>query len=53
MTVITRFFHTTTVASIIFANYTVNSLLHFTDNSKTCVKRPLKNRQNLDFNDKW
>ena len=21
--------------------------------SKTCVKRPLKNRQNKDFNDKW
>ena len=21
--------------------------------SKTCVKRPLKNRQNLDLNDKW
>ena len=23
------------------------------DNSKTCVKRPLKNRQNKDLNDKW
>ena len=21
--------------------------------SKTCVKRPLKNRQNKDLNDKW
>ena len=21
--------------------------------SKTCVKRPLKNRQNTDLNDKW
>ena len=21
--------------------------------SKTCVKRPLKNRQNMDLNDKW
>ena len=21
--------------------------------SKTCLKRPLKNRQNKDFNDKW
>ena len=23
------------------------------DYSKTCVKRPLKNRQNKDLNDKW
>ena len=23
------------------------------DNSKTCLKGPLKNRQNKDLNDKW
>ena len=36
MTVITRFFHTTTVASIIFVSYTMNSLMNFTNYSKTC-----------------
>ena len=25
----------------------------FPDYSKTCVKRPLKNRQNKDVNEKW
>ena len=28
-------------------------LIVFSFYSKTCVKRPLKNRQNKDLNDKW
>ena len=30
-----------------------NALRRHNTYSKTCVKRPLKNRQNKDVNDKW
>ena len=30
-----------------------NVIIATTKCSKTCVKRPLKNRQNKDLNDKW
>ena len=29
------------------------SIFLYSAYSKTCLKRPLKNRQNKDFNDKW
>ena len=28
-------------------------LIYFGSYSKTCLKRPLKNKQNKDLNDKW
>ena len=33
--------------------YIRQALWKDTEYSKTCVKRPLKNRQNKDLNDKW
>ena len=33
--------------------YIISSISNLMRYSKTCVKQPLKNRQNADLNDKW